>query len=142
MLPLRIDTSSSPVNAFTIASRLGLHRKIAWSIVGLMTLMAILTIANGLLYACNALAQGQFSILCMGLIVGQLVLLENGRHLGAGICWALATIKPQIALPFALAFFSLNSRSLTPTRFGRCERNASIAVDSTCLQSNNRRSWQ
>jgi hypothetical protein len=54
----------------------------------------------------NALAQGQFSILCMGLVVGQLILLENSQHLSAGICWALATIKPQIAIPFALAFFS------------------------------------
>ena len=54
----------------------------------------------------NALAQGQFSILCMGLVVAQLVLLENSRYLSAGICWALAMIKPQIALPFALAFFT------------------------------------
>jgi Glycosyltransferase family 87 len=54
----------------------------------------------------NALAQGQFSILCMGLIVGQLILLENSQPINAGICWALAMIKPQIALPFALAFFT------------------------------------
>jgi len=46
----------------------------------------------------------QFSIICMGLITAQLIFLEQNRPLPAGICWALAMIKPQIALPFALLF--------------------------------------
>lgn len=54
----------------------------------------------------NALAHGQFSILCMGLITAQLLLLEARRPWRAGLCWALAMIKPQIALPFALPFLA------------------------------------
>ena len=49
-------------------------------------------------------ALGHFSILCMGLVVGQIALLRNGRPVAAGICWALAMIKPQIALAFAPLF--------------------------------------
>jgi hypothetical protein len=54
----------------------------------------------------TALTCGQFSILCMGLIIEQMMLLARGKPLAAGACWALAMIKPQIALPFALLFFS------------------------------------
>lgn len=53
---------------------------------------------------CSALARGQFSIICVGLIVAQIVLLERGRVAAAGLCWSLAMLKPQIALPFALLF--------------------------------------
>jgi hypothetical protein len=52
----------------------------------------------------NALAQGQFSLICMGLITCQWLLLARDRRIPAGLCWALAMIKPQIALPFALPF--------------------------------------
>jgi len=52
----------------------------------------------------NALAQGQFSLICMGLITAQWLLLARQRRIPAGLCWALAMIKPQIALPFALPF--------------------------------------
>jgi hypothetical protein len=52
----------------------------------------------------NALAQGQFSLICMGLITAQWLLLARQRRMPAGLCWALAMIKPQIALPFALPF--------------------------------------
>jgi hypothetical protein len=52
----------------------------------------------------NALAMGQFSLICMGLITTQWLLLARRRRIPAGLCWALAMIKPQIALPFALPF--------------------------------------
>jgi len=52
-----------------------------------------------------ALCQGQFSIICTGLIIAQLLLLEKKRPAAAGLCWALAMLKPQIAAAFALLFF-------------------------------------
>lgn len=52
----------------------------------------------------TALIVGQFSIICVGLVIQQWILLERNRPLGAGVCWALAMIKPQIALPFAALF--------------------------------------
>lgn len=52
----------------------------------------------------NALAHGQFSLICMGLITAQWLLLARHQRIPAGLCWALAMIKPQIALPFALPF--------------------------------------
>ncbi len=53
---------------------------------------------------CSAIALGQFSILCAGLLAGQVLAMRSNRPLLAGICWAFAMIKPQIALPFALLF--------------------------------------
>ncbi len=53
---------------------------------------------------CSAIALGQFSILCAGLLAGQVLAMRSNRPLPAGICWAFAMIKPQIALPFALLF--------------------------------------
>jgi len=47
---------------------------------------------------------GQFSLLCVGFLVAQILCIERGRAGAAGLCWALAMIKPQIALPFALLF--------------------------------------
>jgi hypothetical protein len=52
----------------------------------------------------TAFELGHFSIICMGLIVGQVMLLDKGRPIAAGICWALAMIKPQIALVFVPLF--------------------------------------
>jgi hypothetical protein len=52
----------------------------------------------------NAFALGQFSIICMGLIAQMLILLGRGKPTLAGICWALAMVKPQIALCFAPLF--------------------------------------
>ena len=52
----------------------------------------------------TALMVGQFSIICVGLIVLQMLCLERQRPLAAGACWALAMIKPQIALPFGVLF--------------------------------------
>ena len=38
----------------------------------------------------------------MGLLTLQWLLLQSQKPLSAGLCWALAMIKPQIAVPFAL----------------------------------------
>jgi hypothetical protein len=53
---------------------------------------------------CSALALGQFSILCAGLLAAQILSMRAERQILAGACWAFAMIKPQIALPFALLF--------------------------------------
>jgi Glycosyltransferase family 87 len=61
----------------------------------------------------NAFALGQFSIICMGLIAQVMILLGTGKPVAAGICWALAMTKPQIALCFAPLFlFGGNIRGL------------------------------
>lgn len=57
-----------------------------------------------------SLYQGQFSILCMGLISLQWLLLERRRPLAAGLCWAGAMLKPQIALFFAVPFLKRGNR--------------------------------
>jgi hypothetical protein len=48
--------------------------------------------------------QGQFSIISVALITAQLWLLQTNRPSAAGLCWALAMIKPQVALAFGLLF--------------------------------------
>jgi MFS family permease len=53
---------------------------------------------------CTAIALGQFSILCAGLLAAQVLAMKGNQPVLAGLCWALAMIKPQIALPFALLF--------------------------------------
>lgn len=56
---------------------------------------------------------GQFSILCTGLIVLQMACLERKWPVVAGVCWALAMLKPQIAAAFAVLFlFDRNWRGL------------------------------
>ena len=51
-----------------------------------------------------AFYQGQFSIISVALITAQLWLLQTNRPRAAGLCWALAMIKPQVALAFGLLF--------------------------------------
>ena len=53
---------------------------------------------------CSAIALGQFSILCAGLLAAQVLAMKANSQILAGACWAFAMIKPQIALPFALLF--------------------------------------
>ncbi len=53
-----------------------------------------------------AMTMGQFSIICTGLLVLQFALQTRGRPYAAGLCWALAMIKPQIALPFGILFLA------------------------------------
>jgi hypothetical protein len=45
---------------------------------------------------------GQFSILCMGLVSLQWLLVKRHQPWLAGLCWALAMLKPQIALGFVV----------------------------------------
>lgn len=54
----------------------------------------------------SALALGQFSIICMGLVAAQLNLLQRGRPLAAGACWALAMIKPHLGVAFTPLFLT------------------------------------
>ena len=51
-----------------------------------------------------AFFQGQFSIISVALIIAQLWLLQTNRPSAAGLCWALAMIKPQVAIAFGLLF--------------------------------------
>jgi len=76
-----------------------LGRRAGW--LGLLTPLAM-TGTNGMAINGSGLAQGQFSILCMGLISLQWILIARRRPLSAGVCWALAMLKPQIALTFVL----------------------------------------
>lgn len=50
----------------------------------------------------NCLGHPQFSMICMGLISLQWLLQKRGFPVPAGLCWAVAMLKPQIAAPFAL----------------------------------------
>ena len=52
----------------------------------------------------HCLHTGQFSAACVGLLTLQWLLLQRQKPLPAGLCWALAMIKPQIAVTFALPF--------------------------------------
>ena len=52
----------------------------------------------------SAIAFGQFSIICMGWVAIQLYCLQRGKIMAAGLFWALAMLKPQIGLAFALPF--------------------------------------
>jgi hypothetical protein len=53
---------------------------------------------------CTAVALGQFTIISIGFLLLQMLLLQRDRPWLAGFCWACAMIKPQIALPFAVLF--------------------------------------
>jgi hypothetical protein len=61
---------------------------------------------SGLAIAHNssAVAFGQFSIICMGFVVGQMCCLRRGHKMAAGVFWAFAMFKPQIGAAFALLF--------------------------------------
>lgn len=55
-----------------------------------------------------AISIGQFSIICMGLLSLQWILLRRERQGLAALCWALAMIKPQIALLYSLPMLRLH----------------------------------
>jgi len=71
---------------------------------GLLGALAPLAVANNNI----CLSVSQFSIICMGLISLQWVSLRERRSIPAGLYWALAMIKPQIALPFAIPMLRRN----------------------------------
>ncbi|QPN71183.1 glycosyltransferase 87 family protein [Synechococcus sp. CBW1108] len=49
---------------------------------------------------------GQFSAICVGFLALQWLLLKGKKPYLAGLCWALAMIKPQIAVTFAILFIA------------------------------------
>jgi hypothetical protein len=69
----------------------------AWSAVGAFA-------AAGITINRSTLAQGQFAIICTGLIALQLILLQRGRPVLAGVCWAVAMLKPHVGIAFAALF--------------------------------------
>jgi len=70
--------------------------------IALVGAVAVVAIAgNG-----TALALGQFSIICVGLITVQWLAILGRRPIVAGIAWGMAMLKPQIALPFVLLFLA------------------------------------
>jgi hypothetical protein len=71
---------------------------------GLLGALAPLAIANNNI----CLSVSQFSIICMGLVSLQWISLKERRSIPAGLYWALAMIKPQIALPFAIPMLRRN----------------------------------
>jgi hypothetical protein len=79
------------------SSRLLAPAGTAWAGVGAFAASAIFVNRS-------ALNLGQFTIICMGLIALQMTLLQRNRMTLAGACWALAMIKPHVALPFAALF--------------------------------------
>ena len=90
-----------------LMASVGWHSLRAWgrsaALIGALAPMAIT--ANS-----NTLAHGQFSIICMGLITLEWLLLEQGLPLPAGVSWALAMVKPQIAATFALPLLVRGNR--------------------------------
>lgn len=52
----------------------------------------------------GVLEWGQFGYICSGLVILQITALGNNCPYQAGTFWALAMLKPQIALPFAILF--------------------------------------
>jgi hypothetical protein len=85
--------------ALMLISRIGWHclRPWGWAAGWLGALSPLAITGNS-----NCLAHGQFSILCMGLISLQWLLIKRNRPRSAGLCWGLAMVKPQIALTFGL----------------------------------------
>jgi hypothetical protein len=73
----------------------------AWGLVGALAGSAVTV-------NWSVIGLGQFSLLCMGCVALQIRFLELGRPLPAGAWWALAMIKPQIGLAFALLFIFRN----------------------------------
>jgi hypothetical protein len=69
----------------------------AWSAVGAFA-------AAGITINRSTLAQGQFAIICTGFIALQMMLLQRGRPVLAGVCWAFAMLKPHVGVAFAALF--------------------------------------
>ena len=59
----------------------------------------------------SALSLGQFSIICMGLVAAEMLLLEKHRPVAAGFCWALAMLKPQVGVAFTPLLLLRGNRS-------------------------------
>lgn len=70
-----------------------------WAAVGALAGVAIT--ASG-----NAIRMGQFSTLCVGLLILQLISLDKRRSMAAGFSWASLMIKPQIGIAFGVLFLA------------------------------------
>lgn len=68
-----------------------------WAAVG--ALAGVAMTASG-----NAIRMGQFSTLCVGLLILQLLFLERRKSMAAGFSWASIMIKPQIGIAFSVLF--------------------------------------
>jgi hypothetical protein len=68
----------------------------------------------------------QFSLICTALLLLQVELLERRRTWAAGLFWALAMLKPQIALPFALLF--VRQRQWKGLAAGFCSARTDISI--------------
>jgi hypothetical protein len=82
------------IQARAVLAGAGVELKL-WEVIGLP-----LAVSGNLI----GMGVGQFSMICMGLLGMQVMLQERGRARAAGICWALAMLKPHLALPFAMLF--------------------------------------
>ena len=74
---------------------------------GLIGALAPLAIANNNL----CLSVSQFTIICMGLVSLQWVNIKENRPVIAGLYWAMAMVKPQIAIFFAIPLMKRNRLS-------------------------------
>lgn len=89
--------------AFTVALSLplmgliGLQRLRAF---GRMAGLAGLILPFSLASITGALEWGQFGFFTTSMVLLQMLLLERGRKYSAGLCWALAMLKPQVGLAF------------------------------------------
>lgn len=75
---------------------------------GTSTAFLGVAMALGLAGNGSCLLRGQLSLICMGLVILQMVLMKCNKPIPAGLCWALAMIKPQNAISFALLFLMRN----------------------------------
>lgn len=91
------------VAALLVMARYG-HRQLRFAGAPFAWLGAVAPLAlNGVP---QTLADLQFSLICTGLLLVQAELIERRHPHAAGLCWAVAMIKPQIAIPFALLFIA------------------------------------
>lgn len=93
-------------HVLSLASLVVIGRYGRRALAGFGPAIASLGAIAGLAIAGNlaAFKSGQLSIICMGLVILQMESLADGRRVAAGLCWALAMVKPQIGLPFAALF--------------------------------------
>jgi hypothetical protein len=101
LVQARIVVAVLSVSALAIAglygSRLLSPFGAAWSAIGALA-------AAGITINRSTLAQGQFAIICTGFVALQLITLQRGRPVLAGVCWALAMLKPHVGIAFAALF--------------------------------------
>lgn len=91
------------VVALTVALSLPLMGMIGFQRLrpfGRMAGLAGLILPFSLASISAALEWGQFGFFTTSMVLLQMLLLERGRKYSAGLCWALAMLKPQVGLAF------------------------------------------